>query len=274
MEYAADDFEIALLAKGLGQAGAYNKYLERSANWNKLWDASFADGGYTGFIRPRHRDGTWLAPFTAMDECTWGGDTFYEGNSWTYSFFVPQDVASLIRMAGGPETFVRRLDAFFAVPGRYDVGNEPGFLSPYLYIWAGRPDKTDEHVRAIIAASYHAGLDGLPGNDDSGAMSSWYAFGQMGIFPNAGQDVYLVGSPAYPQTTLHLAGGREFMIEARNLAPDHIYVAAATLNGKPLDRAWLRHREIAAGGRLVLTMAGTPGHWAEQNLPPSTPASR
>ena len=274
MEYAADDFEIALLAKGLGQAGAYNKYLERSANWNKLWDASFADGGYTGFIRPRHRDGTWLAPFTAMDECTWGGDTFYEGNSWTYSFFVPQDVASLIRMAGGPETFVRRLDAFFAVPGHYDVGNEPGFLAPYLYIWAGRADKTDEHVRAIIAASYHAGLDGLPGNDDSGAMSSWYAFGQMGIFPNAGQDVYLVGSPAYPQTTLHLAGGREFMIEARNLAPDHIYVAAATLNGKPLDRAWLRHREIAAGGRLVLTMAGTPGHWAEQNLPPSTPASR
>jgi predicted alpha-1,2-mannosidase len=274
MEYAADDFEIALLAKGLGQTGAYNKYLERSANWSRLWDARFTDGGYTGFIRPRHRDGTWLAPFTAMDECTWGGDTFYEGNSWTYSFFVPQDVASLIRMAGGPETFVRRLDAFFAVPGRYDVGNEPGFLSPYLYIWAGRPDKTDEHVRAIIAASYHAGLDGLPGNDDSGAMSSWYAFGQMGIFPNAGQDVYLVGSPAYPQTTLHLAGGKEFVIETRNLAPDHIYVAAATLNGKPLDRAWLRHREIAAGGRLVLTMAATPGHWAEQNLPPSTPASR
>ncbi|MGB0051710.1 MAG: GH92 family glycosyl hydrolase, partial [Terracidiphilus sp.] len=272
MEYAADDFEIALLAKGLGNQAAYKKYLARSANWKKLWDANFSDGGFTGFIRPRHQDGSWLEPFTALDFCTWGGKTFYEGNSWTYSTFVPHDVAGLIEKSGGPDTFVRRLDAFFDVPGRYDVGNEPGFLTPYLYIWAGRPDKTAAHVRQIIAASYHAGQSGLPGNDDSGAMSSWYAFGQIGIFPNAGQDIYLIGSPANPQTTLHLAGGKNFVIEARNLTPDNIYVVAATLNGQPLNRAWLHHREIAAGGRLVLTMAGSPNHWAEHNLPPSYPA--
>jgi len=269
MEYAADDFEIALLAKGLHEDAESRKYLERSANWPKLWDASFSDGGFTGFIRPRHRDGSWLKPFTAMDECTWGGKTFYEGNSWTYSFFVPQSVASLVQTMGGADTFVRRLDAFFAVPRRYDVGNEPGFLTPYLYIWAGRPDKTDVHVRQIIADSFHAGLRGLPGNDDSGAMSSWYAFGEMGIFPNAGQDVYLIGSPAYPQTTLHLADGKDFVIEARNLSPENIYVTAAALNGKPLDRAWLRHNEIIAGGRLVLTMAAAPEHWAEHDPPPS-----
>jgi putative alpha-1,2-mannosidase len=187
---------------------------------------------------------------------------------------VPQDVAELIAKSGGPQKFVERLDAFFAVPHRYNVGNEPGFLTPYLYIWAGRPDKTAEHVRAIIAKSYHAGLDGLPGNDDSGAMSSWYAFGQMGVFPNAGQDVYLIGSPAYPQTTLHLAGGKEFIIEARNLSAENIYVVAATLNGQPLDRAWLRHGEIAAGGRLALTMSNVSGHWGERNLPPSTPSVR
>jgi predicted alpha-1,2-mannosidase len=272
MEYAADDFEIALLAKGLGDTADYEKYLQRSANWKKLWDPDFSDGGFTGFIRSRHRDGTWLTPFTAMDHCTWGGQTFYEGNSWTYTTFVPQDVAGMIEKSGGPETFVRRLDAFFDVPGRYDVGNEPGFLAPYLYIWAGRPDKTDARVRQIIAASYHAGPDGLPGNDDSGAMSSWYAFGQMGIFPNAGQDVYLIGSPAYPQTTLHLAGGKDFVIEARDLSADNIYVTSATLNGRPLDRAWLRHREIATGGRLVLTMASAPSQWAQHNPPPSTPA--
>jgi predicted alpha-1,2-mannosidase len=272
MEYAADDFEIALLAKGLGNSSDYTKYLKRSSNWENLWDTSFSDGGFSGFIRPRHRDGSWLSPFTAMDSCTWGGDTFYEGNSWTYSFFVPQNVAGLIRKMGGADTFVRRLDAFFAVPGRYDVGNEPGFLTPYLYNWAGRPDKTDEHVRSIIAASYHAGLSGLPGNDDSGAMSSWYIFGQIGIFPNAGQPVYLIGSPAYPRTVLHLAGGKEFTIEARNLLPKNIYVTAATLDGKPLDRAWLHHSEIIAGGELVLTMSSTPGDWGRTDLPPSTPA--
>jgi predicted alpha-1,2-mannosidase len=274
MEYAADDFEIALLAKNIGSSADYEKYLKRSANWENLWDASFTDGGFTGFIRTRHRDGTWLSPFTAMDHCTWGGDTFYEGNSWTYSFFVPQNVAGLIGKMGGPETFVRRLDAFFAVPGRYDVGNEPGFLTPYLYNWAGRPDKTAEHVRAIIAASYHSGMRGLPGNDDSGAMSSWYIFGQMGIFPNAGQTVYLIGSPAYSRTILHLAGGKDFIIEARKLSAKNIYVIAATLDGQPLDRAWLRHSEIIAGGRLVLTMSSTPGNWGRSDLPPSTASPR
>jgi predicted alpha-1,2-mannosidase len=269
MEYAADDFEIALLAKGLGKQDDYEKYRARSANWKNLWDADFTVDGFKGFIRPRHRDGSWLEPFSAMMSGSWNGNTFYEGNSWTYSTFVPQDVPALIRMSGGAQTFVDRLDAFFAVPERYDVGNEPGFLTPYLYNWAGRPDKTAAHVRAIIAASYHAGPTGLPGNDDSGAMSSWYAFGQMGIFPNAGQDLYLIGSPAYPETKLHLAGGKTFTIEARGVSAENIYVGSATLNGKLLNRAWLRHAEIADGGRLVLTMSAKPGNWAQHDLPPA-----
>jgi putative alpha-1,2-mannosidase len=94
----------------------------------------------------------------------------------------------------------------------------------------------------------------------------------MGFFPNAGQDVYLIGSPAYARTTLHLAGGKSFVIEARGLSDKAIYVVAATLNGRPLDRAWLRHREIVSGGRLVLTMAAQPAHWAEKNPPPSLSA--
>jgi predicted alpha-1,2-mannosidase len=269
MEYAADDFEIALLAKGLGKSADYEKYLARSNNWKNLWDPNFAEDGFRGFIRPRHRDGSWLTPFTAMDSCSWNGKTFYEGNSWTYSFFVPQDVASLIEKSGGAEQFVNKLDAFFAVPDRYDVGNEPGFLNPYLYNWAGRPDKTASHVRLIIARSYHAGPSGLPGNDDSGAMSSWFVFGQLGIFPNAGQDIYLIGSPAFPEVTLHLARGKDFVIEARNVSVDNKYVTAALLNGRPLDRSWLHHAEIAAGGRLVLLMGDTAGNWGKANLPPS-----
>jgi predicted alpha-1,2-mannosidase len=272
MEYAANDFEIALLAKGLGKTSDYRKYLARSANWKNLWDSDFAEGGFQGFIRPRHQDGSWLQPFTAMDTCSWGGQTFYEGNSWTYTFFVPQDTASLIEKTGGPEAFVKRLDAFFDVPDRYDVGNEPGFLHPYLYIWAGRQDKTAERVRSIIQKNYHAGPNGLPGNDDSGAMSSWFAFGQIGIYPNAGQDIYLIGSPAFPRTTLHLAGGKDFLILAKNFSAQNLYVASAELNGKPLERAWLRHAEIADGGRLVLIMSGAPSSWPKGSLPPSTPA--
>jgi putative alpha-1,2-mannosidase len=91
----------------------------------------------------------------------------------------------------------------------------------------------------------------------------------MGIFPHAGQDISLIGSPAYRRTTLHLAGGKDFVIEVQKLSPDKIYVAAATLNDRPIDRAWLRHREIAAGRRLVPAMSGAPGHWARQDPPPN-----
>jgi predicted alpha-1,2-mannosidase len=269
MEYAADDFEIALVAKGLGHDADYVKYRKRSRNWENLWDENFEEGGFRGFIRPRHRNGSWKADFTAMQDGSWGGDTFYEGNSWTYSLFVPQDVGGLIRKSGGPARFVARLDAFFDVPERYDVGNEPGFLSPYLYIWAGRHDKTAERVRHILAASFHSGRSGLPGNDDSGAMSSWFAFGAMGIFPNAGQDVYLIGSPQFPQVTIHLADDKTFVIVARDTSAMNIYVVGAELNGEPLDRAWLRHDEIARGGKLVLTMGPKPAAWPTGPAPPS-----
>src|SRR6185312_3812997 len=235
----------------------------------KLWDADFEDGGFRGFIRPRHRDGSWKQDFTALQHCTWGGDTFYEGNSWTYSLFVPQDVAGLIEKTGGSETFVQRLDAFFDVPGRYDVGNEPGFLGPYLYIWAGRQDKTAERVREIMAKNFHAGRSGIPGNDDSGAMGSWYAFGAMGIFPNAGQDVYLIGSPTIPETTFHLGNGKEFVIQARNTSPENKYVQSAEWNGKPYNHAWFRHEDIVRGGHLVLVMGPRPGAWARGDVPPS-----
>ena len=153
------------------------------------------------------------------------------------------------------------------------MGNEPGFLSPYLYIWAGRYDRTALRVRQIIAANFHPGRSGLPGNDDSGAMSSLYAFTQIGLFPNAGQDIYLIASPAIPQTTLHLAGGKDFVIQADNTSSTNIYVTAAVLNGKPLNRAWLRHSEIIGGGRLVLTMQNAPGTWPTGDPPPSTSAT-
>jgi len=269
MEYAADDFEIALLARGLGKAADYQKYLDRARSWEKLWDADFEDGGFKGFIRPRHHDGTWKQNFTALEHCTWGGDTFYEGNSWTYSTFVPQDVAGLIAKSGGKDIFVNRLDSFFDVPGRYDVGNEPGFLAPYLYIWAGRQDKTAERVREIIAQDFHTGRKGIPGNDDSGAMGSWLAFGMIGIFPNAGQNVYLIGSPSIPETVFHLENGRSFAVEAKNVSKENRYVVAAEWNGQPYDKAWFRHEDLLQGGRLVLTMGSKPNHWPSGPPPPS-----
>jgi putative alpha-1,2-mannosidase len=167
----------------------------------------------------------------------------------------------LIEKCGGPEKFVQRLDAFFN--GRFDVSNEPGFLTPYLYAWAGRHDKTCERVRQIVTERYRASGGGLPGNDDSGAMSSWYVFSAIGIFPVAGQDLYVIGSPLYPKTTLHLATHKDFTIEAKNVSLENKYVVSATLNGAPLETPWLHHKDIVNGGALVLTMASTPAGWGK-----------
>ena len=269
MEYAANDFEVALMAKGLHHEADYARYLKRSGYWENLWDEDAVADGFRGFIWPRHRDGTWKALFNALETGSWGGDNFYEGNSWTYSTFVPQDVAELIRRCGGPQMFVKRLDAFFAVPGRYDVSNEPGFLSPYLYAWAGRQDRIADLVRRILASSYHAGRKGLPGNDDSGAMSSWYVFGKLGFFPNAGQDAYILGSPAFAETSIHLANGKTFTLVAKGVSEQNRYIAHADWDGKPYAKAWFRNEDILRGGRLVLTMSATPSSWATGVLPPS-----
>ena len=181
-------------------------------------------------------------------------------------------MARLIERSGGNETFRQEAGRVLAVPGRYDVTNEPGFLSPYLYIWAGRQDRTANQIRAILANSFHAGREGLPGNDDSGAMSSWYAFGKMGFYPNAGQDVYLIGSPAFPEVSIHLGNGKTFVIEATNVTAENKYIARAEWNGQPYTKAWFRNADIMRGGRLVLTMSAQPAAWATGDLPPSSSA--
>ncbi|MDE1163389.1 MAG: GH92 family glycosyl hydrolase [Acidobacteriaceae bacterium] len=274
MEYAADDYEIAVLAKGLGKQAEYEKYMGRSRNWEKLWNPAYEEEGVHGFIWPRHADGSWRANFKGAEGCTWGGETFYEGNSWTYSTFVPQDNARLVTLAGGGDAFAHRLDLFLSNKDRYDVGNEPGFMAPYLYLWTRHADETPEHLRSILAASYNDTRSGIPGNDDSGAMSSWYLFGVMGIYPNAGQDVYLIGSPSLPRTTLHLAHGKTFTITATGVSAKNKYVDHAELNGKPLDRAWFRHRDVIGGGSLVLHMAAKPSAWPTGAMPPSVSDSK
>lgn len=269
MEYAANDYAIALMAKGLGKQDDFRKYTQRAENWRNLWDADASDHGFSGFIWPRHRDGSWKANFDPLLTGEWGSDAFYEGNAWTYSTYVPQDVSGLIAMSGGNARFVARMDAFFDLPGRYDVGNEPGFLAPYLYIWAGRPDRTQFQIRRILTASYHSGPSGLPGNDDSGAMSSWYVFGKLGFYPNAAQDVYLIGSPAFKRASIHLPNGRTFTVETEGNAPDKPYIASATWSGRPFNRAWFTHEELMQGGILRFVMSTTPTHWADTAPPPS-----
>ncbi len=277
VEYAYDDFCVAQVARALGKIEESRKYLQRSKNWMNVWSDE------TRSARPRFDDGRPLAPFTAAhfypdkDFSYWDAP-FYEGSGYIYGTYVPHDAQGLINKLGGDEKFVGWLDAFFNNPptrergfnpGLYNHNNEPNFLAAFLYTHAGRPDRTQERVRRILSTEYATGRAGLPGNDDSGAMSSWYVWGAVGLYPNAGQPFYYVASPVFGRSTIDLGGGRAFVVEARGVSDANLYVQSARLDGRPLTRAWLKHEEVASGGRLVLQMGPNPSAWGRDERPPS-----
>lgn len=281
VEYAYNDFCIAELAQGLGKDSLYRKYLQRSGNWKNLLKP-ITDHGAQGFIMPRSASGTWdetykgrnwtpdrgwydVYPFTTLTSGSWP-DFFYEANSWEYSLYVPHDVYGLMRASGGREKFVVRLDTFFE-NGYFNIGNEPSFLTPCLYNYMGRPDRTAEWVHTAIKRNYNATKTGLPGNDDSGSMSAWFAFHSMGFFPNAGQDIYLITAPMFGKVTLALDNGKQFTITTKNLSDKNKYIIAAKLNGKDFSQCWFRHSTIMEGGTLEFTMGDKASAWGTANLP-------
>ena len=268
VEYAYDDFAIAEVACGLHHPTEAALFARRANNWQNLWDPNLSAEGFNGFLRPRNTDGTWAAPDLQV-RGTWP-DFFYEGDLWTYSFYAPQDVRRLIEMSGGNKTFVQRLDNIF-YRQHFDVTNEPGFLMPVLYNWAGRPDHTADVISQLLEKAFTDQRSGIPGNDDSGAMSSWFIFNSLGFYPNAGQDIYLIGTPSFPRADILLSPGKTLRIIAKNLDPEHLnhYVQSASINGAPLNQSWFRHSQIANGGTLELTMGPAPSAWGTTNPPSS-----
>ncbi|MBK7976818.1 MAG: GH92 family glycosyl hydrolase [Deltaproteobacteria bacterium] len=262
LEYAYDDWCLSELAGELGHGDDAERYAARAQNYRNQWNAANQS------MQARFGWGAWLEPFDPT--ATWG---FTEANAWIYTWFVPHDVPGLMELMGGAAPFAAKLDTFFD-GGHYDASNEPDFHAPYLYAWAGQPASTARRVRALLDSSFSSRPDGLPGNDDAGATSAWLAFSMLGLYPvTPGAPVYVLGTPSFERAELRLgdASGRHarsFVIEAPGASPASPYVQRATLNGAALERAWLTHDELAAGGTLVLEMGSTPSTWATNGSPP------
>ena len=265
IEYAYNDYCIALVANGLGRTDIYERYLKQSENWKNLWRSDYEWDDVKGYIMPKDAQGRWLdsvpwgkskvyhplIPYTPITKVApwylpWWSTFFYEALSAEYSLSIPHDVPGLVEACGGAETFRKRLDMFFDRK-RYNVGNEPSFLTPCLYHWIGRPDLTSDRVRKIISENYNDQPDGLPGNDDSGAMSSWLAFHMMGLYPNAGQSYYLMHAPLISEWTMQLANGKSLHSTVKDKGT---HFEKVTLNGKLLDDARLEHADLMQGGEL------------------------
>ncbi|TFY74391.1 hypothetical protein EWM64_g9622, partial [Hericium alpestre] len=244
LEYAYNDFSIALVAQGLGKTADYATYVNASGDWANLWDPSVNNTGYSGFIQPRLETGEFAfvdprhcSPVLGHTDCFLNptGGEFYEASSWEYSFYAPHDMARLIGLMGGAQTFVDRLDAgwdnLFL-----DIGDEPAFLLAFLYNYGGAPSRTVDRVLTILAQNYSTAVTGLPGNDDSGAMGAFVVWSAFGIYPVAGQDVYLISTPLFPSISItNEVTGTTARIVARGFdgATHNKYVQRATLDGRP-----------------------------------------
>lgn len=273
LEHSYDDWCIAQLAKALGKEDDYSLFSSRAKNYANLFDDSI------GFMAPKTADGKWVEGFDPKLGGGQGGrDYFAECNSWVYTFNVQHDPEGLMALFGGREQFTSKLDALFVeqysvskydflkqfpdatgLIGQYPQGNEPSFHIPYLYNYAGQPWKTQRRLREIMKLWYNDSPLGICGDEDGGAMSSWYVFSAMGFYPFCpGRPTYDIGSPLFDETKIALSDGGDFTISARNVSEKNKYIQSAVLNGTVLDRPYFPHSAITWGGSLILEMGPRP----------------
>ena len=267
LEYAYDDYCIGEMAKALGKSDDAAIYLKYATNYRNVFDPQ------TKFMRGKKSDGSWRTPFNPIE---YYRNDYTEADAWQYSFTVPQDPQGMIDLMGGDEAFCQHLDAMFSADstmingvhditgfvGQYAQGNEPVHGYAYLYAYAGQPWREAAPLRKIMAL-YKEGPEGLCGNDDCGQMSAWYILSALGFYPvNPVTGQYILGTPLVDHAVIHLNPayypGGTFTVSVQNNSPQNIYIQSATLNGHPLDRAYITQEDITHGGNLVLAMGSSP----------------
>ncbi|KAH2985146.1 hypothetical protein KXW58_008857 [Aspergillus fumigatus] len=285
LEYSYNDFSLATVGRGLRKRD-YTKYLSRANNWQNLYKPdqqsliNGTDTGFVGFFQPKYLNGTWgyQDPIACSALASWCSLTSnpsetFESSVWEYQFYVPHDMATLIHLLGGPDTFISRLD-FFHTSGLADIGNEPVFLTVFQYHYAGRPALSAARAHTYIPSAFNASTAGLPGNDDSGAMGAFTVFTMMGLFPNPGQNVYLIIPPFFEAVSItHPVTNKTATIRNVNFDSSYrrIYIQSARLNGEPYTKNWIGHEFFTEGWTLELTLGEEESDWGTGvgDLPPS-----
>jgi len=273
LEYAYDDWCIAMLAQSLGDTATYDQFIQRAQYYKNIFNPE------NGFMQSK-RNGGWSVGFNPTEV----NFNFTEANSWQYSMFVPQDISGMIDLYGGADAFENKLDELFTTEaelsgrhqsditgliGQYAHGNEPSHHMAYLYNYIGKPWKTQERVHEIMQNLYTNQPDGLSGNEDCGQMSAWYVLSAMGFYSvTPGVGYYAIGTPAFGEAKINLENGNQFVIKANNISATNKYIQSTQLNGEPYSSSYINHFDIMNGGELVFEMGPTPNkEWGNTSYP-------
>jgi predicted alpha-1,2-mannosidase len=281
LEYAIDDFSIAQLAQSLGDTSTYRTMMQRAHNWEYLFNPA------TGSIQARNNDGS-FPPGPAFQSSLFedGGQTgFEEGNPIQYTWSVPQDLDALGSLMGGDAKAVATLNTFFTHlnAGRYQpydwAGNEPSLWTPWEYDSFDAPSRTQDVVRRIATTLYSDRPDDEPGNDDLGALSSWYVWATIGLFNvTPGSGVLALSSPLFPRVVITLPHGHTLDLNAPRASVANRYIQSVQLRGARLSvpdttcaggasttsvsgrwtRPWVPVSLLTTGGTLTFGLSFTP----------------
>lgn len=270
LEYAYDDWTIAQMAKAMQKEEDFQEFITRAQHYKNVFDPE------SKFMRGRFRN-TWFAPFDPFEV----NFNYTEANAWQYSLYVPQDLQGLMTLMGGKDVLATHLDKLFAAApetsgrdqaditgliGQYAHGNEPSHHMAYLYNFVNRAPKTQEKVHQILTELYANSPDGISGNEDCGQMSAWYVFSSLGFYPvTPGSNQYIMGTPHFEKVTLALENNVNFTVVAEGISANNYYIQSASLNDRPLNRSFLWHEEIIAGGVLKFKMGNQPSTWGTKD---------
>ncbi len=258
LEYDSADYALASFAKSLGKTADYKKFATRAQDWMNVFNPQ------TGYMQGRNKDGSFAGGFTPGTS-----NGFVEGTSAQYTPMVPFDVKQLITARGGAAAYSSYLDSLLddiTQPGGTDadLSNEPSLEIPWEYDYLGQPWKTQDAVRQAQTKLYFNAPVGSFGNDDLGAMSSWYVWSSLGMYPETpGTDTLALGSPAFPVAKVTFGNGKQVSINAPQAAPDAPYVQSLDVKGKEYGKAWLTFDQFRSARTLDFALATTPSTtWA------------
>lgn len=247
LEYAYNEWCMAELARVLGKKQDETIYRKRSSSYCNIWDE-----GKQSF-RPRNVQGEFM-PWP-KEGILHEGYGCIESNPLQQGWFVPHDVEGMVKLMGGRDTVISRLeDMFNKTPEHllwnpyYNHANEPVHHVPFLFNRLGRPDLTQYWTRFICTHAYRDGVAGLVGNEDVGQMSAWFVLASMGIHPLCpGEPVMELTSPLFRKIDINLPDGKKFTIRTHG---EGIYIRSMRLNGEPFQQWQLPFKKIQQGGAL------------------------
>jgi predicted alpha-1,2-mannosidase len=270
-EYAIAAASLYRLAQALGKTDDAKMLHDRALYYRNVFDHE------DRFFRPRNADGTWVPEFNpARYE-----HGFVEGSGWHYQSFAPTDLAWLIDAVGQPR-FNERMNEYFDYrePGwytnHYTPYNEIDMQAPFVFNFSGEPWMSQRVVRRVLRENYFDAPDGIPGNDDCGATSSWAVLSMMGIYSvDPASLAYELVVPTFSKIVIHLHEpylGKAFSIKASGAATNSGYIQGVKLNGTSHAKNWITLNSITTGGTLHFTLGSEPNRtWGTtaDALPPS-----